>query len=67
MKDWTRIYSTPDSYLAQIIKGNIEEHGIECVLINKQGSPYNILGDVEVYVHKENVLKAIKILKEHNQ
>jgi len=60
--DWQKVFSTPKGYLAEIIKGVLIENGIESIIINKQDSAY-LLGEVEVYTRKDNLLKAINIIK----
>lgn len=61
---WNKIFSTGKPYLGEIIKGVLAEHDIEAILINKQDSSYGF-GEIEVYTRKENVLKAINIIKKN--
>lgn len=62
---WQRIYTTQQLYLAEIIKGVLEEYDFQPIIINKTISGYP-LGDYEIYINREdNILKAIKIINEH--
>lgn len=62
---WQKVYTTQQSYLAEIIKGLLEEHDFQPIIINKTISGY-LLGDYEIYINREdNILKAIKIINEH--
>jgi len=62
--DWQKVFSTSKGYLAEIIKGVLIEHGIDSIVINKQDSSY-LFGEVEVYTKKDNLLKAINIIKKN--
>jgi hypothetical protein len=63
-KGWTKIYHTNDLHLAEILKGALEENNILCVLINKKDSSYLSFGDIELYVKPEDVINALRIIKE---
>ncbi|MCD4663650.1 MAG: DUF2007 domain-containing protein [Bacteroidales bacterium] len=60
-KNWAKIQSTGYSYEAEIIKGLLLENDIEAVIINKKDSVYGF-GELELYVQKNQVLKAKRIL-----
>jgi len=64
-KDWVKIKSTANSYEAEIMKGLLQENNIEAVIINKQDSAY-LFGELELYVHMDQVLRAKRILTLHN-
>lgn len=66
-----RIKSCIDSFEANIIKGKLENEGIECFLTNENLStllPHHFMSEisgVQVLVDEENVEKALEILKEN--
>ncbi|MEA3446135.1 MAG: DUF2007 domain-containing protein [Bacteroidota bacterium] len=60
--DWVLIYSASKAYEAEILKEVLDDNNIVCVIINKQDSSYQF-GEVEVYVQKQNEVKAIEISK----
>jgi hypothetical protein len=63
MKDWTTVYKSPIFSRAEIVKGILMEHGLDAVVINKKDSTIHIdHGQVEVLVHRNNVLNAMKII-----
>ena len=41
----------------------LEENGIESIIINKQDSVYNAFGDIELYVNRNDILKAKQLLE----
>ena len=65
-KNWVKIFSTSESYKAEIHKGLLLENDIEAVIINKKDSAY-LFGELELYVHVDNVLKAKRIITTHNE
>jgi hypothetical protein len=63
-KNWTSIYSTDQLYIAELAKQMLSDNDIEAVVINKRDSTYNTFGDIEVYVTRDNVIKALLLIKE---
>ena len=60
--DWQLVYSAKSAIDAEMVRGMLENVGIDAVVINKQDSSY-LFGDVEVYVSKEQAEKAADIIK----
>ena len=63
-KNWETIYSTDQLYIAELAKQMLHDNGIEAVVVNKRDSTYNTFGDIEVYVNRDNVIRALKLIKE---
>ncbi len=63
-KNWETIYSTDQLYIAELAKQMLHDNGIEAVVVNKRDSTYNTFGDIEVYVKRDNVIRALKLIKE---
>ncbi len=61
-KDWVKILSSDKVYQIQITELILKENEIETILINKIDSSYPAFGNVELYVSKENVFKAVQII-----
>jgi len=61
-KDWAKIYETAEDVKIEIARILLEENGIEAVIINKKDSSYRF-GENELYVHRDNVIRAKQILK----
>jgi len=61
--NWEVLYVTRHPYKAEILKGVLEENEIQAVIINKQDSAYVVIGEIEVYVKRNDLVKAIQILK----
>ncbi len=63
-KNWVSIFSTNQTYLIQLAKAVLEEENIETVEINKQNSAYTILGEIELFVNIQDVVKARHLIQE---
>jgi uncharacterized protein len=60
--DWVNVYSTNNVSEAEIIKGKLENEGINSVIVNKRDSSYVVFGPVEVFVNPEDSTKAKEII-----
>lgn len=49
--------------LAELKKAVLESFGIQAIIINKSDSSYHF-GDLELYVNRDDVMRAKKILDE---
>lgn len=63
MASWQSVFKAGLEYQAQIVKNVLEENNIEAVILNKKDSPYGI-GHLEVQVHADQVIGALKIIEE---
>ncbi len=62
-KNWICVYSTNTAYRAEIAKDVLTENEIDAVIINKQDSNY-MFGLLEVYVERDNAIKAKHLLRD---
>ena len=60
---WQPVYKDPREHRVEIVKAVLEDHDMNPVLINKKVSAYGI-GDYEILVAPDQVIRAIKIIKE---
>lgn len=64
MKDnWTVVYTTGVRHLAELAKQVLVDNNIPAVVFSKKDSSY-LFGDIEVYVEKENLDEAKKIIEQ---
>lgn len=59
--NWQLVYSTGKAFDAEIVRGLLENAGLEPIVMNKQDSSY-MFGEIEVYVHPNQYEQAIKII-----
>ena len=62
-KDWVIAYESKEEYLADIARTILSDNDIESVIINKKDSIYNSFGDIEIYVNRDNLIRAKQILQ----
>ena len=65
-KNWVKIFSTSAHYKAELLKGLLLENDIEAIIFNKQDSAY-LFGELELYVHMDNAIKAQRLITSHNE
>jgi len=61
MDDWKRIYSSHYEHKAGIVKAVLKDNEIESVIVNKKDSIY-LIGEIELYVKQDDVLRANNII-----
>jgi hypothetical protein len=64
--DWVKIYECGKQYEIEIISGMLEENEIESVIMNKQDSVY-LFGEYELYVKRDEILKAKTLIQNIGQ
>ncbi len=62
-KDWVVAYYASQTFQAEMIRKMLSDHEIEVFIINKQDSSYHI-GEIELYVKRDNVVRAKKLIKD---
>lgn len=60
-ENWVKIFTTRDTFTAEVVKQGLMEEGIPAVTMNKQLAAYNI-GEIDILVNKGNFDSAIEYL-----
>lgn len=63
MKDWIKVFESPQQIRAEIVKGVLEEHEIAAVVLSKKEVAYSILGHYEVLVNQEAAEEANNLIR----
>lgn len=63
-KDWVCVLNTEQNFQAEMAREILENEEIDCVVINEHDSNFPSIGDVEIWVHQDNELKAKELLKD---
>ena len=63
MENWNKVFETPMQVRAEIVKGILEEHQIQAVILNKKETIYQIFGNYEVHVQHENMMEANNLIQ----
>jgi hypothetical protein len=62
-KEWVEIFGSLDALQVEMARQALERMEIDSVVINKKDSTYGF-GAIELYVHRDNVIRAKQILKD---
>lgn len=61
--DQVQIYALGNPFKAELIRQMLLDHDIQAFIVNKQDSAYKF-GDIELYVDRDKVIRAKKLIKE---
>jgi hypothetical protein len=62
-KEWVMVFESPDELQVESARQALERLEIDAVIINKQDRTYKF-GQIELYVHRDNAVRAKQILKD---
>ena len=65
-KDWEKVYNSAQLHKVEMMKAFLAAKEIESIIINRQDSFYKSLGEIELYVKRDNVLNALQIINKAN-
>ena len=65
-KEWVKVYSSDQLHLAELIKSVLIENDINAINFNKKSTPY-LFGEIEIFVQKEDVVRAKYIISKYNE
>lgn len=60
--DWVKIYSSNQIFKVELMKGALENNGVDAVIVNRQDSLYLTFGEIELYTLKIYANKALEII-----
>lgn len=58
---WTNVFTTNQSFEAEMLKGCLLSEGIECIALDKRDSAY-LFGEIELLVPASDVIRAKQII-----
>lgn len=63
MENWIKVFESSMQVRAEIVKGVLEEHQIQAVVLNKKETVYQIFGNYEVHIQRENMIQANNLIQ----
>jgi hypothetical protein len=63
MENWIKVFETEAQVRAEIVKGVLEEHGIQAVVLNKKETVYQIFGTYHVLIQRDDSISAATIVQ----
>lgn len=61
--DWVRVYSGNDEVQTELVNASLHAAGIETRVLDKKDSEFVMIGQIEIYVLKEDAEKAVALLQ----
>jgi len=65
MPQWEKLYETPVSHRAEMVRALLESNNIPVVILNKKDSSY-LFGHFEIHVYHEYVIQALIVMEQAN-
>ncbi|MEO8589839.1 MAG: DUF2007 domain-containing protein [Flavobacteriales bacterium] len=64
MGNWTLVFRAGSLQEAEMVRGLLEEHDIRAVVMDPGSSAYPPLGDSAVYVDRDDVMRALYLVRQ---
>ena len=61
--NWINVYSSFNLQKVELLKHILQENDIDAVVMNRQDSTYPVIGEIALYVNRDNVIPAKKIIE----
>lgn len=62
MNNWVKVFEDSNQIRAEIVRGVLEENEIQAVILNKKETVYQVFGNYEVHVKREDVMSATNLI-----
>ena len=60
--EWIRVFETTKMYEAMMVQSLLNDHHIECTILNQKDSLIVTIGEIGVYVKLEDSIDAVNII-----
>ncbi len=67
MANWTPIHTARDRHEAEVLRGRLEAYDIPALVMDQRSSVYPSMGAIQVLVDRDDVLRAIHLISQHNE
>jgi Putative prokaryotic signal transducing protein len=67
MANWTPIHTARDRHEAEVLRGRLEANDIPAMVMDQRSSVYPSMGAIQVLVDRDDVLRAIHLISQHNE
>lgn len=61
--EWIKIYTATEPHKVQIVKAVLEDNHVQAFEVNKKDSSYIFMGEVDLYVHRDDAVLAAFLIK----
>lgn len=67
MGTWMVVFSSGSPQQAEMVRAMLEAHGIHAVVMDQRSSPYPLVGETELHVPQDDVMRALYLVRKHNE
>lgn len=67
MANWMSVHSARDRQEAEVLRGRLEAYDIPAMVMDQRSSIYPSMGSIEVMVDRDDVLRAIHLIRHTNE
>lgn len=67
MRNWTVVFRSTSRPEAEIVCGLLEAYEINAVVMDARPSAYPHLGECEVHVERDDVVRALYLVRKHQE
>ena len=64
--DWIMVYTSSQPHKINIVKAVLEDNQIRAFEVNKKDSAYTFIGEINLYVHRNEEVLARFLIKTHD-
>lgn len=66
MATWTLIHTARDRHEAELVRGLLECHDIEVMIMDGRSSVHPFIGATQVLVDRDDVIRAVHLMARNN-
>ena len=63
--DWILVYTSSQPHKVNIVQAVLEDNQIKSFEVNKKDSTYTFIGDIDLYVHRDDEVLTRFLIKTH--
>lgn len=67
MGNWKVAYITPSPHEAELVRGMLEANGIDVVVMVGNSTPYPQMGETELHVAQDDLVRAMYLVRKHQE
>lgn len=67
MGTWKVVFTTGSPHEAELVRGMLEAHDIQVVIMDQRASPYPQVGESELHVPQDDVVRALYLVRKHRE
>lgn len=64
---WKVAFTTLSPHEAELVRGMLGSNGIDVVIMNGNSSPYPQMGEIELHVAQDDVVRAMYLVRKHQE